>query len=64
MTSITGIGTTFNGFASVDGETWTKLGTAIITMPNTVYLGFTVYNDVIGYQAYEDRLDQLFAKRK
>ena len=35
-------GTTFHGYASLDGETWTKLGTAIITMPATIYLGFTV----------------------
>jgi hypothetical protein len=35
-------GTTFNGYASIDGETWTKLGTATIGMTPTVYLGFMV----------------------
>jgi len=38
----TGSGSTFNGYASIDGETWTKLGSASISMPNTVYLGFAV----------------------
>jgi hypothetical protein len=35
-------GNRFNGFASLDGQTWTQLGTVYLTLPATVYLGFAV----------------------
>jgi len=35
-------GNTFTGFAGYDGQTWTQLGSIIITMSNQVYLGFAV----------------------
>ena len=35
-------GGTFLGYASYDGQTWTLLGTASISMASQVYLGFTV----------------------
>ena len=33
---------TFNGFASYDGQTWTQLGSATISMPSQIYFGFSV----------------------
>ncbi len=36
------IGNVFNGYAGYDGQTWTQLGSATITMSNQVYLGFSV----------------------
>ncbi|MGA2853748.1 MAG: lamin tail domain-containing protein, partial [Verrucomicrobiota bacterium] len=35
-------GNTFNGFASYDGRLWTQLGSATISMPGQIYLGFCV----------------------
>jgi hypothetical protein len=35
-------GNTFTGFASYDGQTWTQLGSATISMPGQIYLGFAV----------------------
>jgi hypothetical protein len=35
-------GTTFTGFASYDGQTWVQLGSAAISMPPQIYLGFAV----------------------
>lgn len=32
----------FTGFASRDGQTWTQLGTATVTMPSQIYLGLAV----------------------
>jgi regulation of enolase protein 1 (concanavalin A-like superfamily) len=36
------VGNTFNGFASYDGQVWTPLGSATISMPGQIYLGFSV----------------------
>ena len=36
------VGNTFNGFASYDGHVWTQLGSATISMPGRIYLGFCV----------------------
>ncbi|HNT14846.1 MAG TPA: lamin tail domain-containing protein [Verrucomicrobiota bacterium] len=33
---------TFTGFAGVDGQNWTQLGSANLTLPATVYFGFAV----------------------
>ncbi|HTD65517.1 MAG TPA: lamin tail domain-containing protein [Candidatus Limnocylindria bacterium] len=35
-------GSIFTGYASVDGETWTKLGTAHLTLSASLYLGFAL----------------------
>ena len=35
-------GNILSGFASLDGFTWTQLGTASIVLPGSVYLGFAV----------------------
>ncbi len=35
-------GSTFSSFASVDGQTWIKEGSATITMPSQVYVGMIV----------------------
>ena len=35
-------GNVFTGFAGYDGQTWTQLGSATITMPTQIYLGFAV----------------------
>ena len=35
-------GTTFNGYASVDGEVWTRLSTVTLAMPASIYVGFAV----------------------
>lgn len=35
-------GTTFRGFASYDGQTWTQLGSVTLNFPNTIFLGFAV----------------------
>ncbi len=34
------VGNVFTGYASFDGDAWAPLGSATITMPSTVYLGF------------------------
>lgn len=40
------LGTTFTSYASLDGLTWTQLGTASIAgLPSTIYLGFAVSGD-------------------
>ena len=36
------VGNTFTGFASYDGQVWTQLGSATISMPGQIYLGFSV----------------------
>ncbi|HXC98006.1 MAG TPA: lamin tail domain-containing protein [Verrucomicrobiae bacterium] len=36
------VGNTFTGYAGFDGQTWTELGSDTISMPNQVYLGFSV----------------------
>ncbi len=36
------VGNMFNSYAGYDGQTWTQLGSATITLPNQVYLGFSV----------------------
>jgi hypothetical protein len=35
-------GNTLTGYASLDGQNWTQLGTATITMPATLYFGLVV----------------------
>ncbi len=35
-------GTVFTGYAGVDGQNWTQLGTVTATMANTLYFGFAV----------------------
>ncbi len=35
-------GDVFTGYASVDGQGWTQLGTATLAMPSTIYFGFAV----------------------
>lgn len=35
-------GSTFNGYASIDGETWTKLSSVTLAMPASIYLGFAM----------------------
>jgi hypothetical protein len=35
-------GNTFTGFASYDGQSWTQLGAATISMPAQIYFGFVV----------------------
>ena len=35
-------GNVFTGFASYDGQTWAQLGSATISMPSQVYVGFAV----------------------
>ncbi|PYJ01723.1 MAG: hypothetical protein DME25_17605, partial [Verrucomicrobia bacterium] len=35
-------GTRFTGYASFDGQTWTQLGSVILALPPTIYLGFAV----------------------
>ncbi|MCB1128998.1 MAG: hypothetical protein KDM81_21040, partial [Verrucomicrobiae bacterium] len=35
-------GSTFQGYASWDGERWTELGRTTLSLPGTVYLGFAV----------------------
>src|SRR6185436_1789898 len=35
-------GTKFNGYASLDGQVWTQLGSLTLSLPPTIYLGFTV----------------------
>ncbi|MEW6158100.1 MAG: immunoglobulin domain-containing protein, partial [Verrucomicrobiota bacterium] len=32
-------GSTFTGYASLDGQNWTQLGSVSISMPNTIYFG-------------------------
>ena len=36
------VGNTFTGFASYDGQVWTPLGSATISMTNHIFLGFAV----------------------
>jgi hypothetical protein len=35
-------GNTFTGFGSYDGQSWAQLGSATISMPGQIYLGFSV----------------------
>ena len=35
-------GSVFSGYAGVDGQNWTQLGTLTATMANTLYFGFAV----------------------
>ena len=35
------VGNVFNSYAGYDGQTWSQLGSATITMSNQVYLGFS-----------------------
>lgn len=35
-------GSTFNGYASIDGVTWTKLSSVTLSLPASIYLGFTL----------------------
>jgi regulation of enolase protein 1 (concanavalin A-like superfamily) len=41
-------GNSFTGYGSFDGQTWTQLGTANITMPNQVFLGLAVSSHNVG----------------
>lgn len=36
------VGNAFTGYAGFDGQNWTQLGTANLTLPATVYFGFAV----------------------
>jgi len=36
------VGSTFTGYGSYDGQTWTPLGSATIAMPSQIYFGFAV----------------------
>ncbi len=36
------VGNVFNGYASYDGQVWTPLGSATITMPSQIYVGLSV----------------------
>ncbi|MBM3881392.1 MAG: hypothetical protein FJ387_16980, partial [Verrucomicrobia bacterium] len=36
------VGNQFTGYASYDGQRWTQLGSAALSMPSTVYLGWAV----------------------
>jgi len=36
------VGDVFTGLASLDGDTWVRLGSATVVMPGTVYVGFAV----------------------
>lgn len=35
-------GTLFNGYASYDGQTWTRLGSVSLNLPSTIYLGYAM----------------------
>ncbi|HEV7924489.1 MAG TPA: lamin tail domain-containing protein, partial [Verrucomicrobiae bacterium] len=39
------VGNVFTGFGGYDGTNWTQLGTATISMPTQIYLGFAVASD-------------------
>jgi len=39
-------GTRFNGYASLDGQTWTQLGSVILALPSSIYLGFAVSSHI------------------
>ena len=43
--------TTFSGFASYDGATWTLLGSASISLSNQVFFGFAVSSHIVGQVA-------------
>ncbi|HVY68562.1 MAG TPA: lamin tail domain-containing protein, partial [Verrucomicrobiae bacterium] len=42
------VGNQFNGYASLDGQSWTLLGGARMNLPGTVYFGFAVASHVSG----------------
>ncbi|MBM3841024.1 MAG: DUF1349 domain-containing protein [Verrucomicrobia bacterium] len=46
---VTRVGSTFTGFKSTDGLTWTSVGSATITMASSVYIGLAVtsHNDAV-----------------
>jgi len=44
-------GNQFTGYASYDGQTWTVLGTANLTLSNTVYFGMAVASRINGQTA-------------
>ncbi len=39
------VGNVFSGFGGYDGTNWTLLGSATITLPSQIYLGFSVASD-------------------
>jgi hypothetical protein len=45
---MTRVGSTFTAFASVDGATWTTVGSDSITMASTIYVGLAVSSHVVG----------------
>src|SRR5205807_4823909 len=44
-------GNDFTGFAGFDGQIWSQLGTATLTLPPTVYFGFAVSSHNINHLA-------------
>ena len=38
-------GTRFTGFASLDGQSWTELGTATLALPASIFLGFAASSE-------------------
>ena len=45
---MTRVGSTFTAFASLDGATWTTVGSDSITMASTIYVGLAVSSHVAG----------------
>lgn len=45
------VGDDFTGYAGFDGQNWTQLGTANLTLPTTVYFGFAVSSHNAGQLA-------------
>lgn len=45
------VGNAFTGYAGFDGQNWTQLGTATLTLPATVYFGFAVASHDAGQLA-------------
>jgi len=45
---VTRVGSTFTGYSSTDGLTWTTVGSATITMGTTVYVGLAVTSHLDG----------------
>jgi hypothetical protein len=45
------VGNDFTGYAGFDGQNWTPLGTANLTLPGTVYFGFAVASHNAGQLA-------------
>jgi hypothetical protein len=45
---VTRVGSTFTGYSSTDGLTWTTVGSATITMGSTVYIGLAVTSHLDG----------------